>query len=318
MNQALYNPFTNFDFKEETCFLSGFPANKSVQILPNWLLEMAGLTGEEQIKLLDEAIHTYKSLNFPINTEAVEKELSMLEDMVSKAFSEGYSGVKALPKDSLFQWIGKFLFGLIYIEMNKGIKQKVLSPDGMNMGQSLMHKYGNLHAMVQSVCRPIIFENFKPYSILIVELEDNETPFSFRDEINTMTFSLKFKNFGIIACLQDNGVNEKYHDEVLKQVNNVKLSGPQFEELCARFYYSAYLFNRLPEYNIMLVNEEVFIEAMPLKGMLNKPIFDQWQHKTYAQVLENFWKPWGHLLFEIMKNPEAPMTYFNLPALPGD
>ncbi len=317
MKEPLYNPFTTFDFNYRKCFLSGQTADNTFQVLPQWLLELAGLTGEHQIKLLDEGIHSYGDLKIPINTEFVGGSLNSLEFSLEEAFNGGYETVSRLSEDVLFNWLGKFLFGLIYIEMYNGIKQRVLSADGMNMGQGLMHKFGNLQAMLQRIFRPVEFENFKPFSIVVMELENLDTPFSFKDEINTMTFSLKFKNFGIVACLQDNGVNEKYHSDLLNEIKGKKISEQQFEELCARFYYSAYLFNRLPEYNIMQVQEEIYIEAMPLKGMFNKPIFDEWQHKTYAQVLENFWKPWGHLLFEITKNPNAPMSYFNPPLLPA-
>ncbi|MNN65352.1 hypothetical protein D3C81_1808480 [compost metagenome] len=48
---------------------------------------------------------------------------------------------------------------------------------------------------------------------------------------------------------------------------------------------------------------------MPLADMSMKPIFDHWQNKTYGQVLENFWKPWGLTLFEIIKNPEQPISF---------
>jgi hypothetical protein len=48
---------------------------------------------------------------------------------------------------------------------------------------------------------------------------------------------------------------------------------------------------------------------MPLADMSMKPIFDHWQNKTYGQVLENFWKPWGLTLFEIIKNPEHPISF---------
>ena len=40
-----------------------------------------------------------------------------------------------------------------------------------------------------------------------------------------------------------------------------------------------------------------------------KPIFDDWQFKIYGQVVENFWKRWGFLLLEIIKNPEKPVSY---------
>ncbi|MBS1533029.1 MAG: hypothetical protein JSU01_22200, partial [Bacteroidetes bacterium] len=65
----------------------------------------------------------------------------------------------------------------------------------------------------------------------------------------------------------------------------------------------------LPEYNVLPVGEETYIEAMPLRGMSSKPLFDTWQFKTYGQVLENFWKKWGFLLLEIIKDPENPMSF---------
>ncbi len=117
------------------------------------------------------------------------------------------------------------------------------------------------------------------------------------------------KDFGIIACLQDNGTNRSYHKDILEKIEDQVLHPIQFEEVCARFFYSNYLFNRLPEYTIMPTDEAIYIEAMPLRGMSNKPLFDIWQNKVYGQVLENFWKPWGLLLFEIIKNPEKPMSY---------
>jgi hypothetical protein len=65
----------------------------------------------------------------------------------------------------------------------------------------------------------------------------------------------------------------------------------------------------LPEYNILPVDDETYIEAMPLRGISSRPLFDTWQVKTYGQVLENFWKKWGLLLFEIIKDPERPVSY---------
>ena len=124
------------------------------------------------------------------------------------------------------------------------------------------------------------------------------------------------KDFGIIACLQDNGTNKRYHQEIINEVKEKALTAEQFEELTARFYYSAYLFNRLPEYTFMPVEGTTYIEAMPLRGNMTKPLFDVWQHKIYAQVLENFWKPWGYVKFEIIKDPENPMSFFEKPCLP--
>lgn len=317
MNHSLYNPFKTFDFRNDKCFLSGDATSPlAVRVLPNWLIQMAGLTGQEQIKLLDESIRTYESLVVPTSTTIYSDAISPLEQQMEAAFAKGYEGVSALPKLELFQWIGKLMYSFLYIEMQGAIRLKQLSGDGMNMSQGLMHKFGNLHLMLQSIYREVEFENFEPWSIIVVPLENAETGFSFRDEINTLIFSLKFKDFGIVACLQDNGANKRYHQLLLNAIEDKKLSDQQFEELAARFFYSAYLFNRLPEYNVIEANGIAYIDPMPLRGIQNKPIFDEWQHKTYGQVLENFWKPYGLTLFEIIKNPQAPMSFFEDPLLP--
>ncbi|HTH81337.1 MAG TPA: hypothetical protein VL490_00290, partial [Mucilaginibacter sp.] len=140
-------------------------------------------------------------------------------------------------------------------------------------------------------------------------VDNNEREFGYRDEINTLTFSLRIKDFGLIICFQDNGANRQYHRETLEKISDQVLHPIQYEEFSGRVFYSAYLFNRLPEYNILPVGDEIFIEAMPLRGMSSKPLFDSWLNKIYGQVLESFWKNWGFLLLEIIKNPEQPMSF---------
>ncbi len=319
MNTGLYNPFQHFDFLYKTCFLSGKTFNSpvlQVPLIPKWLMEQAGLTGEEQIQFLDETIRSYNTLVIPVNSEVKDAFLNPLEAKIEKAFEAGYNGVAALPQLDLFNWIGKFLYGFVYTEMHAALR-KEMTAEGLNMSQSLMMKFANLNFMMQNLYTSLEFENFTPWSITIVKLENEETPFSFRDEINTLTFSLKMKDLGIIACLQDNGTNKRYHQEIINEVEGKALTAQQFEELTARFYYSAYLFNRLPEYTFMPVEGTIYIEAMPLRGNMSKPLFDVWQHKIYAQVLENFWKPWGYVKFEIIKNPDEPMSFFENPCLPA-
>jgi hypothetical protein len=155
----------------------------------------------------------------------------------------------------------------------------------------------------------LVLEDFKPFSLFLFKVDNNENEFGYRDEINTLTFALRIKDFGIIICMQDNGANQFYHREILDKIKDKILHPIQFEEFSGRVFYSAYLFNRLPEYNILPVEEQIYIEAMPLRGMSSKPLFDDWLNKIYGQVLESFWKNWGFLLLEIIKDPEHPMSY---------
>lgn len=311
MATPVYNPFEKFNFTPDTCFLSGNkirPHEETAPVFPAWLMKEFNLE-EQPFKLLDESFVTYQSLTIPCAQEIYQENILHLEQEIENAFSKGYQAVKELEKLHLFQWVGKTIYGILFNEIQIGLKQQLALGETFNFSQSLRHKFANLHVMLQSLIRKVEFDGPSPWSIHVFEVDNAPGTFTYRDEINTLIFSVKLKDFGIIACLQDNGTNTIYHRNILNEALNHKLHPVQFEEVCARFFYSAYLFNRLPEYTILPTDEAVFIEAMPLRGISNKPPFDPWQTKTYAQVLENFWKPWGFSLFEIIKNPEHPVSF---------
>lgn len=311
MAAQIYHPFDTFSFGNNKCFLSGQPLStteEKIQVFPQWLMSMYNLQ-DQPFKLLDESIATYKDLKVPCSAAINEEYLEPLELEIAGAFSKGYEGVKALDELQLFRWVGKLLYGIIFNELQAGIKMQHAQGEEFNISQSIILKFSQLHLMLQSINQPIIFEDFKPYSLFIFKVDNNEKEFGYRDEINTQTFALRIKDFGMVMCLQDNGANGNYHEETVAKIGGDVLHPIQFEEFSGRVFYSAYLFNRLPEYNILPVGDEVYIEAMPLRGTSSKPLFDHWTNKIYGQVLENFWKNWGFLMLEIIKNPEKPMSF---------
>ena len=310
MQAQLYHPFKKMKFDHQHCFLSGAILDKNQAKFPifaEWLTQAYQLKGTP-FKMLDESVLSYADILVPCS-ELVAGKLNDLENTIQIAFENGYEGVKNLEQDLLFLWVAKTVYGVIYNEIKSAIKQQHTFAEGFNISQGLMHKFGMLHTMLQKIHQPVVFEDFKPYSIFICKVNNLENDFAYRDEINTLTFSLRMKDFGLLVNLQDNGANKKYHQDIWDKIEGKTLHTIQFEELCAKVFYSAYLFNRLPEYHIIPTEETIFIEAMPLRGMNAKPIFDDWQFKTYGQVLENFWKAWGFLLLEIIKNPEKPMSF---------
>jgi hypothetical protein len=309
MKKDLYNPFNKFSFDNKTCFLSGEALSDltTYPVFPEWIVDEFGLKGQP-FKMLDESYKTYEQITIPCSP-AIKELLDQLDSEIFSAFQGGYEKVKSLDKTRLFQWISKWVYGIIFNEIKGGIRQQTLANEPINFSQALIQKFSNLHKMMQSILHPTEFETVSPFSIFIFPVNNISEFFNYRDEINTLVFSLRMKNFGIIVSLQDNGASGKYHEEVLKLVDGKPLHPIQFEEICARFFYSAYLFNRLPDYTIMQTPEKVFIEPMPLVGVNSRPVFDHWQAKTYGQVLENFWKPWGYTLFEIIKDPENPMSF---------
>jgi hypothetical protein len=309
MLSKLYQPFLKMQFDDAHCFLSGekIITQNKLSVFADWLSETYHLK-DMPFKMLDESMKTYAEIKVPC-TEETTNHLNKLEEKIQKAFEIGYEEVIKLDPDLIFLWVSKTVYGVIFNEIQSAIKQQNSFAEGFNMSQGLIHKFSMLQTMLQKVNQPIAFENFKPYSLFISKVNNVENEFAYRDEINTLTFSLRMKDFGILINLQDNGANKLYHEEVWEKIKGKTLHPIQFEELCAKVFYSAYLFNRLPEYHIIPTDEQIFIEAMPLRGMNNKPIFDEWQFRTYGQVVENFWKPWGFLLLEIIKKPEQPMSF---------
>lgn len=311
MAQEIYNPFESFKFGNRNCFLTGQALSseeEKIQVFPQWLMSRYQLE-DKPFKMLDESMATYKDIKIPCAANVNHAYLEPLETEIAAAFEIGYDAIKELDELKLFQWAGKMLYGLIFNEIQSGVKLQHSKGEEFNISQSIIHKFYNLHLMLQSLNLPITFEDFKPYSIFLFKVDNNPAEFGYRDEINTLTFSLRIRDFGLIICLQDNGANHFYHREVYDKIKDQLLHPIQFEEFCGRVFYSAYLFNRLPEYNVLPVGDEIFIEAMPLRGMSSKPLFDDWLNKIYGQVLESFWKNWGFLLLEIIKNPEQPMSF---------
>jgi len=310
MASRLYNPFLDFKFDDVTCFLSGellTSRDEQIQVFPLWMMRKFDLE-DKPFRMLDENIVNYKSLKLPCSADTAGL-FENLESAVEAAMEQGYEAVKGLSEVTLFQWVAKILYGVVFNEIQSGVRQAMLSGEPMNFSQALVQKFRNLHSMLQSLRVEMEFENRNPFSVLVLPVDNPETHFNYRDEINTLIFSFRMNDFALIATLQDNGTHAIYHEDVLKAVAGQRLHPIQFEEICARYFYSAYLFNRLPEYTYMETPDKIYVEPMPLNDWTMKPIFDNWQVKTYGQVLENFWKPWGFTLFEIIKDPENPMTY---------
>lgn len=311
MNFPIYRPFKTLQFDPKHCFLSGQilrSPEEEIGVFAPWFLKAFDLK-DKPFKLLDESMSSYQALKIPCSSSVYQQAIEPLEKEIQAAFLQGYEGLKAVPELRLFQWIGKLMYGIIYHEISQAIRQQRAMGETFSLSQAMAHKFGNLHLMLQSLLQAVEFEDPKPWSIELFKLDAPANSFNYRDEMNTLSFSLRVGDVGIIACLQDNGTNAHYHREILALVAGKTLAPIQFEELCARFFYSAYLFNRLPDYTVLPTPETTYIEAMPLQGMSSKPIFDTWDVKTYGQVLENFWKPWGFTLFEIIQDPENAMSF---------
>lgn len=312
MNEVLfYDPFKSFDLVGAKCFLTGVPVSKGIDkidVFPKWLMESEDLY-EKAFKLLDESFCTYQDLFLGVSNEVAEK-INVLNEKSNFAFNTGDKDL--LTDTEWFQWAGVMVYGLVSAEIRNGLKSDEYKEDGFKVSPVLVNKFRKLHNLLQSLLNSFEWDAPLPFSLFKFSLLEEEgiPTFEHRNEINTLTFSFRYKKVGVILCLLDNELNKEYHQPILLDKYNEEISLVQFEEIAARVYYSNYLLSIIPDFSFTEHNNTIYVTNVET-AIGNRTIFEPWVEKTYAQVLEAFWKPWNYSRIEILKNPEKAITFLS-------
>ena len=292
-----YSPFDHILQSKNRCLLSGKPTNDAINIFPIWFLKAFDLE-DKPFKFIDDEWATYSDLKMPINMDIWLDHWQSNDEMVRSAFDGGYDAVVKLPENQLFRWLGRMLYGLVYIEMKREAKEN----SSAAINPSLQSRYEALAMLLQAEQNKYRID-FDPASIIVLPIDNQDAELVIKDELNTLCVSIIYKNFAITACLADNGRINQYLTKTLKQIENRSLNLLQFEEVNAMLYYTAWLYE--PELDYYF--DDNSIEWMPNNAT---NIFKKWDDKVLAQVLENFWKRFGLTKFEILPyGAEKPMTY---------
>ena len=311
MNEAkLYDPFKSFDLVGAKCFLTGDLISKGIDkisVFPNWLMEAENLY-EKAFKLLDESFCTYQDLFLGVSNAVAEK-INALNEKSKEAFEKGNHNL--LTDEEWFQWAGVMVYGLVSAEIRNGLKSDEYKEDGFKVSPVLVNKFRKLHHLLQSLLKAFEWDSPKPYSLFkfILKEEEGIPSFEHRNEINTLTFSFRYKKVGVILCLLDSELNKDYHEELITNIKEQEISLIQFEEIAARIYYSNYLLSIIPDFSFTEHQGTIYVTNIENIG--NRNTFEPWVEKTYAQVLEAFWKPWNYSRVEILKNPEKAMSFLS-------
>jgi hypothetical protein len=312
MAKTLYNPFSGLDFNFQKCFLTGEPVNFSeehISVFPEWILDRYSLHDKTFTMLGDGYITKYKELRIPCSRKVIHEVIIPFEKEIEKAFSKGYDEVKKLPEELLFQWMAKLVYGLLYIDLSNALKYHTERNEKFTLSSFLQNKFRNLHLMLQSLNTPMVFKGKKPWSITIARVRYSKDIFNYKDETNKLNFSLGMNGFGVAACLQDNNENAVFHKELTTKIDGRVLHPIQFEELCGRFIYSNYLLTPSLEYSAEATDDKIVVELIPSAVQNKRPLFELWEDEMFAQVLANYWKPWGITMKDIHTFPNSPISF---------
>jgi hypothetical protein len=150
------------------------------------------------------------------------------------------------------------------------------------------------HFLIQSLRFPIKFtaegKERLPGSAFLFDLKcptDPKLQFDFKDSIVALGVSVRLGPRGIVT-LADGGVVDLSVGDLLRRDGKRKLHPIQFNELAAKAFYKATLLNRTPSYIIVEVKKVVEVMQLPLMGLSETPIFDDWDPVAYAHMLSHF------------------------------
>ncbi|QCX52830.1 hypothetical protein [Elizabethkingia sp. JS20170427COW] len=310
MALQLYNPFKEISFQDNKCFLSGEETSDKMSVFPEWLMQKYKFA-EDEFEMMDKMQKVlYQDLQLPCSA-LVKEAFEKLDSEVELVFNKGYEAMLALESLKLFQWIGRIIYGVLYYELTLERKRHEKYHKEFGLSPLLKERFGVFHLMMQSIIYPVYIKDAEvlPWTIKVLRHKFSTDIFSYRDDAINLIFNLRVQNFGIIACLQDNGAILNKEQELLDTIGEATLHPIQFEELYARFHYSNYLQQYKPNYRIEQKENEIWIEALPVVADEARPIFGFWDEDMFAQVLANYWDVYGFQKNDIYRYPQPIKSY---------
>jgi len=312
---VFYNPFDSMSFTYDRCFLCGQALEDSStdeHVFPKWLLHKYNLW-DKIIYLINRTELPYRLMKIPCCSTCNNEYLSSLENEIKNAVEQGYDEFIKLDELKIFQWIAKIFYGILFRELSLLVERKDPSL-GQITTPEMLERYKTLYVFLQSVRMPVDFNGTNPWSIFIVRCHsyDDDRAFDYRDGITTQTFTIRVGEIGVIACLEDSGVQKEIFSDYFKQFEGIRLHPIQFNELSAKVTYKGYLKNRTPSYICILPSknhEKLSVMTSPVQGLSNAPIFDDWDQRIYAKFLEHHWKNWGLSFDSIFVEPDLVVTF---------
>lgn len=311
MSVRYYNPFATLFFDSHTCFLTGenLPDDThKMSVFPSWVLTDFGYN-EKRFKLMDFVSSIgYYDLQLPCTTP-VKEAFQQLDEEVYKALQKGRAAVEALDDHRLFLWMGKIVYGILYHDLllEKQKCEKWKKPFGV--APRLKERLSVFHLMLQSLVKPLHFVGEKPWSITVVSVKYSKEVFNYRDDTIQLMFALGMNGVGVIACLQDNGLVKKEQQDILQKIGDMVLHPIQFEELCARYFYSNYLLQPQPAYVIENREQGMTLTTPKPAHSQSTPLFGVWDDAIFAKVLTDYWSPWGFTRKQIHDFPDPPISF---------
>lgn len=311
----LFNPFKDMIFDPHFCFLSGDLTTETMTVFPEWYMKHFGF-GEEELALMQNTkakMVAFKDLKLPC-APWVKDKFEELDQKFREAYDRGYEAVKELDELLLFQWSGRIVYGLLYMEMmgEWEYHQDINKP--FQFENKLRDRLGKFHHMMQSLIEPITFGERKPWSMVVFPLKYSADITSFRDDIINLMFQFGVNGFGFVVSFMDNEIVKETEQELIDKIKGHTLHPVQFEELYARFHYRVDLLQYIPQYRLRTEDDKIEIQSLPIEQTNpDLPLFGMWVDDFYARLLSNYWQVYGIEKGQIVQFQKPFLSYLENP-----
>jgi hypothetical protein len=220
-------------------------------IFPKWVQNRFSLWNQK-LTLLNGTTIPYRHLTIPCCAQCNNEHLHPIEKRVADASLGGPNAVAALDQLTLFLWLGKIFYGILYKELflrrDRASKRKCPIVTKEMLRAFAMHQ-----VFLQAARLPFQFTPSIPASIFVFQVAakgEKRFHWDFRDSLVHQTVSCRMGNIGILAALQDGGAQRDSREVYWSEYQGLKLHPVQFTELTAAFFYAASLLNRVPKFMI--------------------------------------------------------------------
>ncbi|MGW0833407.1 hypothetical protein [Streptomyces prunicolor] len=150
--------------------------------------------------------------------------------------------MRSLSKDTLFVWVGKVYYGLMFRELT--LKSNLRDPKSENiMDPEFLSQFSSHHLLLQYARGLVSWRSGHSLaSFLFFNCEESTNArlnFDYFDVVNLPFIALRIGKVGVICCLQDWGRLESYEDDkILVRALLAELHPQQFREVAARAAYA--------------------------------------------------------------------------------
>lgn len=274
-------------------------------VIPSWAQTRYKLWNQELVLVNGTSI-PYRHLVVPCCDECNGSHLGPLEDSMSATVDEGHKAVKALGTRTLFLWLGKMFYGMLYKELLLLLDRSDPSK-GKIITEDFLRQYEMHRLFLQQTRAQVRLLDFEPGSVFVwpaQSINQKELEWDFLDNIDTMFVACRVGSVALFASLADGGAQQHFEDEY-GDIHDLPLHPLQFRELAAHFGYMSSLGTRTPKY-LMGQDQPHSVIQMPLGGFSLRPLFNDWDVRTYALYLShNTGIPLDHLF----NPPDKVMTW---------